>query len=258
MTQARLLNLVGQFYLGLGDLREAERFLAEGYKIRRKMLSANDPEMAASLHNLAELRLVQGRNAAASELAMRAIEIRRDQLGKDHLETLQSRVLSLFCQFEDPPMGDRQKQFAAIKALIPKWQELLETRRRQVAATHIDIANLNLVLAGHFAYGKQTLQAMEHLAVAKAIYQRHGNANHLGNPLQLFIQAQIAAARGDHQTVVDALHRAIEEGADVFRGNAFHPVLLLTRTSSKWPPKRTRLKRSVLLRDGARTPAMSR
>lgn len=89
--QARLLDAVGSVYLSIGAAEEADTMLGRALDLRRALYGPRvHPEVAESLHNLANLRQDQGRYPEAADLYRQALAQRRSLLGPRHLAIVTS------------------------------------------------------------------------------------------------------------------------------------------------------------------------
>lgn len=229
LVQARLMDVVGHVYLGIGNVRQAETFLTDAYRIRRRQLPVGHPELADSLHNMAELRLFQGRNDESLRLSQEAYEIRKSAFGEEDPKTLNSRIMELFAQFDGPHMEDAQRRVEVVSQLATQWQEVLDMRVRHVPNHHIDIANLRLILGGQAAFLGDNLAAMKQIGFALASYQQLGSAHHTGKLLQLYVQGEVHKANRNIEAYLASMQKAIDKGVGIFNGNEFHPALLHLR-----------------------------
>jgi len=84
---ARLCNTLGHHLWMIGDYPGARPYLERGLTIREKVLGAEHPETAQSLHNLGRLLQDQGDLAGALPYYERALAIREKVLGAEHPDT---------------------------------------------------------------------------------------------------------------------------------------------------------------------------
>ena len=70
--------------LDRGNYAEAERLYKMALGRKERALGPDDPAVAVSMDNLANLYQVQGRDAEVEPLYLRALEIRVKALGLDH------------------------------------------------------------------------------------------------------------------------------------------------------------------------------
>ena len=71
-------------YHNQGDYAKAEPLLKRSLAIREKSLGPNHPDVANSLHNLAELYVTLGDYAMAESFCTRSLVIKEKALGPEH------------------------------------------------------------------------------------------------------------------------------------------------------------------------------
>lgn len=231
LVQARLMNLVGSTYLGIGRVREASELLKDALEIRQRHLPDDDPDVAESLHNLGDLHFFQGRHDTGRELAERAVEIRTRILGPDDPKTLTSQMLVLMTQLQGPHMNDSQLRFTVVRQHREQWEDLLQRRSKSVPADHPDLAKLHLLVASQAAFLNEKIKAFQHAAQAMRIFNQQEAHSHIGELLNLFVRAQASDASGDGSSRDAALRKILEIGPEVFGGNEFHPLLLYLQSN---------------------------
>jgi tetratricopeptide (TPR) repeat protein len=84
LVRADYLNSEGLADYEAGNYPEAGAALAQALQLREAQLAADDPDLATSLNNLAELYRETGRYAEAEPLYQRAIKIDQKALGPEH------------------------------------------------------------------------------------------------------------------------------------------------------------------------------
>ena len=88
VLQARLLDIMGNTYEGLGLYSRAESLLARSVEIRRRVLGADDPDTLASMSDLAESIRWQARLPEAEKLFRETLDGRMHASGPDNPATL--------------------------------------------------------------------------------------------------------------------------------------------------------------------------
>ena len=88
VLQARLLDIMGNTYEGLGLYSRAESLLARSVEIRRRVLRADDPDTLASMSDLAESIRWQARLPEAEKLFRETLDGRMHASGPDNPATL--------------------------------------------------------------------------------------------------------------------------------------------------------------------------
>jgi tetratricopeptide (TPR) repeat protein len=74
-------------YLYQEDYEQAESFLYQALTLQSKMLTADHPDTAETLHNLGTLYYQQKRNSEALPLFEQALAIRRQRKEEEHPHT---------------------------------------------------------------------------------------------------------------------------------------------------------------------------
>ena len=129
-VRARMLDTIGVAYLNLGLYGEALPLLEAALENRRRVLGAEAPEVAESLHNLGWLRYRKGDLRAAEPVIREALALRRRVLGAEAPEVAESLdVLGTLLRAK----GD----YAASEPLL---REALALRRRAPSAETLEVA----------------------------------------------------------------------------------------------------------------------
>ena len=155
LIQARLMNTIGNIYVGLGLYEEAAPHLEKALTIRQDSKDADHTDVAESLHNLAFLYRNQGKYLEAEPLYQRALATREKDRGPDHTDVASSldNLASLY---------RIQGKYAEAE---PLFQRALAIREKVFGPDHPNVATSlnNLAL---FYYDQQ-----EH-SEAEPLYQR--------------------------------------------------------------------------------------
>jgi tetratricopeptide (TPR) repeat protein len=93
LVRADYLNMEGRAAFEAGNYPESGAALAQALQLREAHLAADDPDLAVSLNNLAELYRQTGRYAEAEPLYQRAIKIDEKALGPEHPGYIVSRKI---------------------------------------------------------------------------------------------------------------------------------------------------------------------
>jgi non-specific serine/threonine protein kinase/serine/threonine-protein kinase len=91
--QARMMEVIGRVYMGLGLYRDAGPLLEEATRLRRSALGNESAEVAESLNSLAENLLFQGQPDTAASLAEEAVSISERTLGPNDPLTANRKTL---------------------------------------------------------------------------------------------------------------------------------------------------------------------
>jgi tetratricopeptide (TPR) repeat protein len=136
---------IGNFYKGQGLYAEAEPWLKDCLTVVRSLLGEQDPAVATSLNNLAELYRAQGRYEDAEPLYQQALKLYRSLSGEQHPHlTASLNNLAL--------LYDAQGRYEDAK---PLYQQTLELRRSLLGETHPDVAaSLNNLAALYQSQGR--------------------------------------------------------------------------------------------------------
>jgi serine/threonine-protein kinase len=128
-VRAALMNTMGRLYFKLGLFDSAAPLLEEAVAIRRESL-VEHPDLASSLHNLAEVRHARGELDAAEQLYRQSLEMRRNLFGDEHTEVATS-ITNLAILFRDK--ADHQ-------AAEPLLRQALDMRRKLLGQEHPEVA----------------------------------------------------------------------------------------------------------------------
>ncbi|MCT7976825.1 CHAT domain-containing protein [Laspinema olomoucense] len=128
---ATLLNMLGQLYLKMRRLTDAEPLVRQAMEIRKVQLGQNHPSYATSLNNLAGLYYEMGRLTEAEPLFRQAMEIRKVQLGQNH----PSYAASL------NNLAGLYYEMGRLREVEPLFRQAMEIRRVQLGENHPDYAD---------------------------------------------------------------------------------------------------------------------
>ncbi|WP_448596349.1 tetratricopeptide repeat protein, partial [Thermoleptolyngbya sp.] len=134
-----------KFYDGQGLYAEGVRWAERCREQVEERLSADHPDTAASLNNLAGLYRVMGRYSEAEPLFGRSLAIREAQLGADHPDTATSlnNLAGLY---------DSMGRYSEAE---PLYQRSLAIREAQLGADHPDTAtSLNNLAGLYYSMGR--------------------------------------------------------------------------------------------------------
>jgi eukaryotic-like serine/threonine-protein kinase len=137
LAQARMLDVLGRVYTGLGEYEQARPLLEQALALRRLQLGMNHADVAATLFNLGFLHYRLANRTTALELYREALEIQRDVLGDDHPDVATTLIEMGRVSTDD---------LIAAEALM---SEALEIRRRALGAHHPLVARGMDVIASN-------------------------------------------------------------------------------------------------------------
>jgi len=197
-----LLNMVvGQAYLTLGLYERADIHLVRALETRRSLLGPDDPETMKATHNLATLRLDQGKLDEAEKLYRTALEARRRVLGEDHPDTLASMN----------SLGDLMRELhrhAEAEELLTKTVDL---QRRVLGDMHPDtlvsMNNLGNVFMQQNQYAKAEDLFRDSLEAQQAVLP----ADHIDVLVSKSDLATAVNRQGRHDEA-EALYREVAAG----------------------------------------------
>jgi len=174
--RARLQETMGKVYVSLGALSDAEPMLTKSLETRRGLPSAQEADIASSLHHLGHALALRAKLDEAEKMLVDAIEIRRRQYGGSHPAVADSLHWLAYVRGQK---GD----FAAAEPLL---MEAIDIRRATLGQVNLEVASsLQELGMNHFDQGdyeqaeallreslamrRQLLGAEPHPAVATAL-----------------------------------------------------------------------------------------
>jgi serine/threonine-protein kinase len=188
-TQAELMGVIGEVYLGLGLYAEAGTQLERGLALRARLQDAPDARTAELLDALGVVRRLAGDYAAAESLALQAIGVRR-RLGADDDTAFANSIANLA---EVRRVGGR------ITSAESLYRRALEIRRRHLPPGHRDLAdnlnNLALVIHGLGDYAEAERMHREALALRRPLGEGHPDVSNSLQNLALTLVARGGDAR---------------------------------------------------------------
>jgi tetratricopeptide (TPR) repeat protein/tRNA A-37 threonylcarbamoyl transferase component Bud32 len=178
-VRAKLLDTLGGVYCTLGLPERAAPLLEEASAVWRKVLPADHPDLAATLHNLGWLHHQRGDYARAEKYYREAVAIRRKQGGLP-LSTSLFTLAWLWTDMED--------YAAAEKA----FQEVVELRRRELGEIHRDVAVARMGLASLYVSQGRFAAAAAPCLQAIAVLRKIGGHQGLAESVSFFQQGLLA------------------------------------------------------------------
>ncbi len=208
-VQAEMLSVIGTVYRQLGLYDEAGPFLERSLAMRRSLYGPGHPTVAASLFELGELRVWQGRLDTAEELHREALRIRRDELGeRDPVTATSINGLGVVIA-ERGRFDEAEPLFREALALR---EELFGESNAAVAET---IANLAWVLHDEERYDEAETQYRRAIAIQRRVLgEDHPDVATTTNNLAalLFDTGQYEAAEPLFRDVLELRTRLYGEG----------------------------------------------
>lgn len=153
-VKARLLDAMGQAYLGLGQHTISDSLLREAHQLRRRVYGPNSPEIAAGLDHLAEAANEQGHYAVAESLGQRVLSVRRTARDSIHPEVAES--LHDLAHYKQQT-GDYAAAESLYKESLSLKKQLYEPPSRQVATGLSELAHM-LTERGEYAVAESLSQ----------------------------------------------------------------------------------------------------
>ena len=131
LDAASCQNILGSFYLGMGDYKTAEPYHKKVLEIRKKALGEEHSDYVSSLNNLGNLYIRMSDYKSAELYYQEALVIRKKVLGEGHPNYALS-LLSLAVLYEE--MND-------YKSAENYFGQVLEVRKKTVGEEHADYAS---------------------------------------------------------------------------------------------------------------------
>jgi eukaryotic-like serine/threonine-protein kinase len=188
-TQAELMGVIGDVYLGLGLYAEAGAQLERGLAVRRRLQAVPDARTAGMLDALGVVRRLAGDYAAAESLALEAISVRR-RLGTDDDTAFANSIANL---------AEVRRVAGRVTSAESLYRRALEIRRRDLPPGHRDVAdnlnNLALVIHGLGDYAEAERMHREALALRRPLGEGHPDVSNSLQNLALTLVARGGDAR---------------------------------------------------------------
>jgi tetratricopeptide (TPR) repeat protein/RIO-like serine/threonine protein kinase len=130
-VEASIRQTIGNAYMDLGLLPEAQRQLEAAHHLRRRALGEEHPDTLRNMNELARVYLLQGDYSRGQALLAKALQIQQRVLGQEHPDTLNT-MRDLGAAFQD-------------QGIYPKAELLyagaLKLQRRVLGEEHPDVLN---------------------------------------------------------------------------------------------------------------------
>jgi non-specific serine/threonine protein kinase/serine/threonine-protein kinase len=137
--QARMMDVMGRVFYGLGLYSRAHELLERATQIRLRVLGPENPETLLSKHRLAATLDGEGRYAEAETLDRETLEVRRRVLGPEHADTLRSmNNLAGTIEREARDLPDTLQQARLYSEAEKLERVALDIRRRVLGPQHPD------------------------------------------------------------------------------------------------------------------------
>lgn len=210
LTEAAIRMTLGDAYVALGQLAEAQRHLERSLKLRSAARGANHADTLASMNSLAELLLYRGKFPEAEPLLREVVDGRARQLGADHPDTLTSKhnLAALYYEQGKYPQAEtlfkevliastarlgneHQDTLASKNGLALVYQEEGNLVQAEPLFAEVLQASVKTLGADH----PHTLRSKNNLAV---LYQEQRNYNRAEPLLQEVLKARSAKLGAEH------------------------------------------------------------
>jgi len=175
-TQAKLLDSIGNVFCTLGHTEEARPLLQKALDLRRKLLPADHPELAATLHNLGWLHHQTGDYPSANRFYREALAIRRKH-AKDEPFPLSVTLFNLAWLLTD------LREYPAAEKM---FQEVIDLRLAHLGPNHRDTAVARVGLAALYIDQGKTLQAIVPYQQAMATLRTIDGSKTLASSIDFF------------------------------------------------------------------------
>jgi serine/threonine protein kinase/tetratricopeptide (TPR) repeat protein len=180
-VRAKLMDTLGGVYCTLGLTEKAQPLLEEALAIHRRVLPADDAELANNLHNLGWLHHQRGNYAEAEKFYREALDIRRRQAGDTG--ALSTTLFTLAWLLAD------EEDFAAAERL---FKEVIALRRQHLGDAHRDVAVAYAGLASLYLNEGRFQEAVGPSLQAVAILRKVEQNKGLAESIVLFQQGLLA------------------------------------------------------------------
>ena len=208
-ARAMMMDAVGLVYQRLGLYAEATPLLEEALAIRREALPEAHPDVAQSLHNVAELLYEKGEYPAAESLYREELTLRHVLYG-DEDPTIATVLHNL------ATVLNTQGEYDTAKSL---QQEALAMNRKLRGGEHLEVAsdlnNLALILQGLGDYQEAESLLREALTMRRSLLSTDdlGVAAYLNNlALVLQNQGEYASAESLYREALSLKREILGEG----------------------------------------------
>jgi tetratricopeptide (TPR) repeat protein len=248
--QADLLDRAGSYFHGHAAYTRARLLYERALAIHEQALDPSHPEIAASLHNLADLLRDQGDPAAARSLYERALTIREQALGPSHPETAAS-LLGLADVLRDH--GDFSTARLLIERALTIHEEAFGPGNPVTGASLGNLASL-LQDQGDLAAARPLFER------ALAIYEKVSGPEHPDTARSLNNLAVLLLAQRDLAAARPPLERALAINEKVLgsehpdTATSLNNLARLLRDQSELAAARPLFERALTVREKALGP----
>jgi serine/threonine-protein kinase len=214
-VQARLLDVVGEVYLNLGQYDEARPLLERALVLRRQMHGETHADVASSMDHLAFLYEKTGDYEEAEQLNRRALSMRRALHGEEHAAVAESlnRLAGVLMH-----KGTYEEAEPLYRQSLATRQRLLGDEHPEVAVTMNDLALL-LHRRGKLEEAEQ--YARQALALNRTHY---GEKPHPNVTSSLGLLGALLEEKGEYAAAEDVFREALAMSRALY-GDEPHPMV---------------------------------
>jgi len=137
--QARLMHTMSKVFANLGLYEESARLGRSALERREEVFGPDDPKVAESLYDLADVELQRGAYAEAGTLLRRTLAIRQERLGADHPQVAEVHYGLAILHFY---LGEYSEAEALFRRALAMWEGVLEPEDPALASGLNDLATL--------------------------------------------------------------------------------------------------------------------
>jgi serine/threonine-protein kinase len=215
VVQARLLDVMGEVYLNLGQYDKAQPMLERALALRREAHGETHADVASSMDHLALLHEKTGTYEEAEQLNRRALSLRRTLYGDDHPAVAESlnRLAGLLMH-----KGDYEEAEPLYRQSLAIRQGLLEDDHPEVAVTMNDLALL-LHRRGKLEEAEQ--YARQSLALNR---KQYGENPHPNVTASIGLLGALLEDKGEYAAAED-VHREALAMSHALYGDEPHPLV---------------------------------
>jgi tetratricopeptide (TPR) repeat protein len=207
LTQATLMDTIGNVYRNLGLYEDAAGLLKSALALRRDHLQKDDPDLATSLHNLAWWYYERGNMRQAEKLYREALAIRLEKLGPEDHNTIATKMnLGWLLTIK----GD----FAQAEKVL---REVLAVRLKQNPAKSREVAIAQLSLAAMMLdRGDRNFEVLGLVQAATATLAELEGDNSITVAVAQFQTGVVTQGNGYHAAAVKHFQNALKAAVPFF------------------------------------------
>lgn len=203
-VQAALKETMGNVYLGLGLLEQADALLHEALELRQQHLPRDHLDMASSLHSIGMLRFSQYRFAESAVAYEEALSTRQRLLGNDNESVDLTRVALATLLGLGSPTRE------SVTRAVGLWRDSLAWRKTHYGPQHAQTAMVKLGLAGALLYDNATqAEALQLILEATPVLLKDPATKEAGVAVTQLQRAEIMRRLGQPAAAAAAARKAL-------------------------------------------------